>query len=427
MINTKGCTKDTVVRLSQLKKRRTEPTGSSSQQYTLCPPLATVLQNTYGGHADLYVGGEVLASREGTTQGDPLAMVMYAIGILPLIHKLQPSQAKQFWYAGDANGGGTLNNIRRWWNQLNQKGPGYRYYPNASKTWLPPSSPLRKIGRGTCLVIPVWISPLMDGGFLGPGVPQHGNIGPPVYFKCRRWLRTTSGAAVQGCNHGATCCICRLHSWSRRKMEVLIAQSLGTAWFKSDKIWTKKIHNYGKNITTTTECLSRDVTAASSWADIWGMLFNAEKCEHMMSCGRGLKGVAPQPSVSIVGIPIPQVKIHKHLGVIFNDTLTWSNHIDKVCERCAQRVGILRRLRRTFPSHVLRRIYVGAVLPIMEYACPVWSGGPVAKLIHLHDSFCRRIQTSLPPLQKRFDFHTLALFYKMRKNLTPSYLSSLMP
>ena len=66
------------------------------------------------------------------------------------------------------------------------------------------------------------------------------------------------------------------------------------------------------------------------------------------------------------------------------------NHIDKVYERCAQRVGILRRLRRTFPSGALRRIYVGAVLPIMEYACPVWSGGPVAKLIHLHESFGRR-------------------------------------
>ena len=33
----------------------------------------------------------------------------------------------------------------------------------------------------------------------------------------------------------------------------------------------------GKNITTTTVGMSRDVTAASSWADIWGMLFNAEK------------------------------------------------------------------------------------------------------------------------------------------------------
>ena len=29
-----------------------------------------------------------------------------------------------------------MNNIRRWWDQLNQKGPGYGYYPNASKTWL---------------------------------------------------------------------------------------------------------------------------------------------------------------------------------------------------------------------------------------------------------------------------------------------------
>ena len=36
----------------------------------------------------------------------------------------------------------------------------------------------------------------------------------------------------------------------------------------------------GKNITTTTVGLPRDVTAASSWADIWGMLFNAEKSEH---------------------------------------------------------------------------------------------------------------------------------------------------
>ena len=69
----------------------------------------------------------------------------------------------------------------------------------------------------------------------------------------------------------------------------------------------------GKNITTTTVGLSRDVTAALSWADI-GMLFNAEKSEHMMICGRGLKGVAPQPSVSMAGIPIPQLKILKTSG-----------------------------------------------------------------------------------------------------------------
>ena len=66
----------------------------------------------------------MLASREGTTQGDPLAMLMYAIGIFPLIRKLQPSQAKQFWYADDANGGGTLNNMRRQWDQSEGAWPG---------------------------------------------------------------------------------------------------------------------------------------------------------------------------------------------------------------------------------------------------------------------------------------------------------------
>ena len=42
-------------------------------------------------------------------------------------------------------------------------------------------------------------------------------------------------------------------------------------------------HTTGKNITTTTVGLSHDVTAASSWADIWGMLFNAEKANKWWS------------------------------------------------------------------------------------------------------------------------------------------------
>ena len=45
-----------------------------------CPSLATVLINTYRENIDLYIGGETILSEEGTTQGDPLAMVMYTIG-----------------------------------------------------------------------------------------------------------------------------------------------------------------------------------------------------------------------------------------------------------------------------------------------------------------------------------------------------------
>ena len=54
-----------------------------------------------------------MLSEEGTFQGDPLAMAMYALGILPLITGLQGC-ASQVWYADDATGGGSLEQVKAW-------------------------------------------------------------------------------------------------------------------------------------------------------------------------------------------------------------------------------------------------------------------------------------------------------------------------
>ena len=47
--------------------------------WTLCPLFATPVINIYRQKIDLFVGGEVLESKEGTTQGDPLAMAIYML------------------------------------------------------------------------------------------------------------------------------------------------------------------------------------------------------------------------------------------------------------------------------------------------------------------------------------------------------------
>jgi len=61
----------------------------------LCPALSKVLINTYREHIQLFIDGESIPSQEGTTQGDPLAMAMYAVAVTPLIHRLADENMKQ--------------------------------------------------------------------------------------------------------------------------------------------------------------------------------------------------------------------------------------------------------------------------------------------------------------------------------------------
>ena len=104
----------------------------------LCPPIATYAINTYRQPERLFItGGSELKSAEGTTQGDPLAMAIYAISLQPLITRLGIcSDTKQCWYADDASGSGSLEAIKQWRDELTEAGPNLGYYPNAKKCWL---------------------------------------------------------------------------------------------------------------------------------------------------------------------------------------------------------------------------------------------------------------------------------------------------
>ena len=86
----------------------------------------------------IVVGSGEISSTEGTTQGDPLAMAMYALAIVPLIHKLRNNSpdVRQVWYADDATGAGTCDKLRQWWDQVECLGPTFGYYPNSAKTYL---------------------------------------------------------------------------------------------------------------------------------------------------------------------------------------------------------------------------------------------------------------------------------------------------
>eukprot|EP00794_Sanderia_malayensis_P014696 gene14696-biopygen11793 len=109
----------------------------------LCPPISTYVRNCYLIPFRLFVlGGFEISSCEGTTQGDPLAMPMYAIGIVPLLDLIAESCVnddniiKHAAFADDLGGAGKLHVVRSWWNRIVEFGPKLGYFPNATKPWL---------------------------------------------------------------------------------------------------------------------------------------------------------------------------------------------------------------------------------------------------------------------------------------------------
>ena len=82
---------------------------------------------------------QFLQIKEVVTQWDPIAMISYGIGVLPLKRKLRGSHTRvtQLWYADDAGAGGKFIFFffAHLWN-LQARGPPRGYFPEPTKSIL---------------------------------------------------------------------------------------------------------------------------------------------------------------------------------------------------------------------------------------------------------------------------------------------------
>ena len=111
-----------------------------------CPEINRYVQNYYGKPSKLFiVDGKqnydkcILYFKEGTAQGDPVAMAMYALGLSVLQSELKHeiTNVKSVAYVDDYEVAGSLQDLSKWWDNLTKRRPCYGYYyPNAVKSLL---------------------------------------------------------------------------------------------------------------------------------------------------------------------------------------------------------------------------------------------------------------------------------------------------
>ena len=119
--------------------------------------------------------------------------------------------------------------------------------------------------------------------------------------------------------------------------------------------------------------LQQDVDRVSSWADSWSTTFNASKSAHMIIHRRSLDGSSAELTLREGVIPLQDSV--RHLGVVLSSSLTWSAHIHRLLQGVSCKVFVLKRLaHRVWSTHLVKRLYLGLLRPVLKYGGAVWDG-----------------------------------------------------
>ena len=146
-------------------------------------------------------------------------------------------------------------------------------------------------------------------------------------------------------------------------------------------------------------------------------------------------------TIKINGVPIERVRNTKFLGVIVDEKLSWSNHIDYVASKIAKNIGIICRVRKIFSGNLLRNLYYTFIYPYLLYCNAVWGLACTTQLrkIHIRQKRIIRIicgsgrKDESEPLFKKlkilniYEINKLRLYlfsYKLCNSMYPDIMSS---
>ena len=139
-----------------------------------------------------------------------------------------------------------------------------------------------------------------------------------------------------------------------------------------------KIFSVQKNRENNTQ-LQRDVDELQNWSNDWKLKFHPDKCKHMVVTSSSRiqqNNNSIEMSKDNIGTnktKLEVVKQEKDLGIIFDDTLSFENHISTCIKKASQMMGLIRRSFTSLNAEVFKPIYMALVRSRLEYGQAVWS------------------------------------------------------
>ena len=210
--------------------------------------------------------------------------------------------------------------------------------------------------------------------------------------------------------------------------------------YADDTTLVSTLENFGtlNNIAVIEDEINKEITKISHWLHSNKLLLNTAKSKFMVFFKH--PKTIPKLKLTINDNPIEQVTEFNFLGITIDQNVTWSAHITKTSIKIARVIGILHKLKHSFPLRILRLIYNSLIHPHLIYGLYLWGFNP--KRLTILQKRAVRILARRPylshstPLFKSLQILKLEdlyitqlykLYYKNVNNLLPSYFQSFTP
>ena len=123
-----------------------------------------------------------------------------------------------------------------------------------------------------------------------------------------------------------------------------------------------------KNHLNCTKKLSEDLSKIFHWAYQWKMSFNPDVSKQVQEViFSRKKNIKNHPIVSFNNLPINRKSTQKHLGLLLDEKLNFSEHINEKLKKATKSINLLRKLNLSLPRSALLIIYKSFIRPHLDY------------------------------------------------------------
>ena len=184
--------------------------------------------------------------------------------------------------------------------------------------------------------------------------------------------------------------------------------------------------------------LNEDLERVSNWVIDNKLALNVTKTKSIVFGTRHMLVNDPQLHLSMLGVPIEQVKKTKLLGVILDSQLSWSDHIDNITTKMGRGLAMVRKCSTYLTSSVMGQVIQSLVFCHLYYCPVIWSAANKSDLnklqivqnraarLALHCSTrtnieCMHTRLAWLTVEQKLICSLLTFFRNITVNQTPDY------